>query len=215
MKSRWIVCCVLCMASPVRAALLLNEVLDRMERNQSQLEDVSFDFVERIHQGDFPEQRVSGKVQARKPHSLRVEQTAPEKLVLVTRGETVSVYMPAQKQQLTGDWKAWVRQSRFPLPLIDFLGTFTPERWRSHYKVFFGGYDHHLYELRFKPLNPGELPVTLWISDDTFLPARGRMDDNGSQVELDLNGVRPNTHMDPALFVPTVPDGTAIVPIKF
>src|SRR5205823_2872313 len=100
------------------------------------------------------------------PHALRVVQTAPQKQILISDGVTLWLYTPSQKQQLKGDWKAWLKQSHFPLPLIDFVGTLSPERWRSHYTVYFGGLEGHLYKLRFKPNRPDDLPLTLWVSDE-------------------------------------------------
>ena len=186
-----------------------------MEQAQKNLTDVRFEFVQRVRQGDFPEQRVAGEVFVKRPGLLRVVQKTPEKQVLISDGTTFWLYAPAQKQQLKGDWKAWLKQSGFPLPLIDFVGTFTPELWRSQYKVMFGGYQEPLYELRFEPLHGGVMPLTLWISEESFLPARGRLQDPGVSVEVLLKGMQPNTELKPSLFVPRVPEGTEEIPVTF
>jgi len=57
---RWgFLLCLSISASPSQAALLLNDVLSRMETAQTNLKDVSFDFVQSARQGKLPEQHNS------------------------------------------------------------------------------------------------------------------------------------------------------------
>jgi chaperone LolA len=212
--ARWILLSFL-LGAPAWGALPLTQVLDRMEQAQLALEDARFEFSQKMTQGDFPEQRVTGEVQIKKPQSLRVVQTSPDKQVLISDGETFWLYSPAQNQQLTGDWKAWLKRSQFPLPLIDFLGTFTPERWRSQYRVLFGGHQDKEYELRFKPLKPGLQPLTLWVSEDTFLPVRGRLTGDQMRIDVTLKNVKTNTGLAASVFSTAVPAGTQEVPLTF
>jgi chaperone LolA len=206
---------LLVFAAPVRAALPLTQVLDRMEQAQLALQDAKFDFQQKVTQGDFPEQRITGEVQVKKPQSLKVVQTSPDKQVLISDGDSFWLYTPAQNQQITGDWKAWLKQSNFPLPLIDFIGSFTPERWRSQYRVLFGGHRDHLYELQFKPLRPDVQPLTLWISEETFLPVRGMLKGHQMRVEVTLKNLKTNTGLEAKAFAPNVPAGTQEVPLTF
>jgi outer membrane lipoprotein-sorting protein len=202
-------------ATPLHAALTLDEVLAKMDQTQQSLEDVSFQFVQRTRRGELPEERTAGEVWAKKPTGLRVVQTVPQKQVLVTDGKTFWLHTPSQKQQLKGDWQAWVQRSRFPLPLIDFMGTLSPEHWRSRYKVLFGGYEKPLYKLLFKPLKPEDAALTLWVSEENFLPARGQMQEESFQVDVDLKNLKINSHPIDGLFKPKVPAGTEEIPVHF
>ncbi len=211
---RWVLITLLSLPSSADAALVLSDILENMEQKQSALSDVSFDFVQTVKQGSLPAQRTAGQVKVKKPHALRVDQKSPDKQTLVSDGKTFWLYSPAAQQQLKGNWQAWLEQSKFPLPLLDFLGTFTPERWRTQYKVLFGGYANGLYELQFKPLHADDLPVTLWISEETFLPAKGRLTNQGAQIDVEIKGMRVNTGLDAKVFIPKVPTGTTVVPIQ-
>jgi outer membrane lipoprotein carrier protein len=217
MNSTWrVVLLLVALAGSVFAeALPLPEVLAKMEAQQQALQDVRFDFVQTSKQGDFPAQRVTGEVQAKKPQRLRVEQKSPDKQTLISDGKTLWLYMPGQKQQLKGDWNAWLKKSRFPSLLLDMIGSFTPERWRRDYEVFFGGYENALYELQFKPKRPDVLPLTIWISEDNFLPARGQLNDQGSRIEVELKKVQINTGIKDGAFKSRVPSGTAEIPVTF
>jgi len=134
---------------------------------------------------------------------------------MISDGETFWLYSPAQNQQLKGRWKAWLERSHFPVLLLDFIGTFTPERWRKQYKVLYGEYANNEYELRFLPLSTDDPPVTLWISDETFLPVRGRLERTGSRIEVTLSEMKINTGLDDALFKPKLPANTPEIPIQF
>ena len=197
------------------AALPLPEVLNHMEAQQQSIQDLNFNFVERIQAGGFPEQRTVGEVQFKSPHNLRVTQKTPDKQILVSDGTTFWLYSPAQQQQLTGSWSAWVKQSHFPLPLIDWAGTLTPERWRTRYTVYFAGFHDSLYELHFQPKQPGDVPITLWISEKTFLPVSGRMDQEGSTIQVTLQDMKLNPGLAASVFQLHVPQGTPTIPVQF
>jgi outer membrane lipoprotein-sorting protein len=197
------------------AALPLPEVLNRMEAQQQSIQDLNFKFVERIQAGGLPDQRTVGEVQFKSPHSLRVTQKTPEKQILVSDGTTFWLYSPIQQQQLTGSWSAWVKQSHFPLPLIDWAGTLTPERWRSRYTVYYGGFHDRIYELRFQPKQAGDVPITLWVSEKTFLPVGGRMDQAGSTIQITLQDMKLNPGLAASVFQLHVPAGTPTIPVQF
>src|SRR5215210_6056085 len=115
----------LSLATPSRAVLPLGDVLSRMEQTQRSVQDVTFTFVEHVRQGNV-QGKITGLVQMKKPQLLRVVQETPQQQVIITDGKSLSLYFPAQKQLLKGDWKAWVEHTKFPLVLLDFIGAFSP-----------------------------------------------------------------------------------------
>jgi outer membrane lipoprotein-sorting protein len=207
---------VLFLARPVYAAMPLPEVLDRMDKAQMALNDATFQYVQLTKRGSLPNERTGGEVQIKRPRSLRVVQTTPSRQIVTTDGQTLWLYSPSQQQLLKGDWNAWLKISRFPIVLIDVLGTLTPENWRTRYKALFGGYHDKRYEIHFKPVRPGDYPVTLWVSEETFLPVKGELADESLKVQVEIKGVETNTGLQAQLFEPPkVPAGTAEVPIAF
>ena len=199
----------------VHGALTLSEVLDRMGAQQKTIQDVTFKFDERIQRGDFPADRISGVVEFKQPHALKVLQKVPDAQVLISNGTTFWLYSPAQQQELTGNWPAWVKQSHFPLPLLDWVGTLSPDRWKSQYTVLFGGYQDSEYELHFKPNRAGDWPLTLWVSERNFLPLRGSMQQEGITIQVTLQAIKINTGLKEENFTPNVPAGTTQIPVHF
>ena len=186
-----------------------------MDAEHRSIQDVTFRFDERVQRGDFPAETVSGTVKYRQPHALRVDQKGPNAQRLISDGATFWLYSAAQKQEVTGDWPTWVQQSHFPLPLLEWAGTLSPDHWKSRYTVLFGGYRAPEYELHFKPLLAGDAPLTLWISEQTFLPVRGAMQLDGTSIQVTLHDIRLNSGLAASVFTSRVPAGTERIPLHF
>lgn len=195
--------------------LLLNEVLDRVEKTQATIQDLEGRYVERLQHGNLPEQVFRGEISVKRPQRIRLDQERPEKQTLISDGTTLWLYMPAQQQLLTGDWNAWLRATRFPIEALDFVGHFSPERWRRHFHVLFEGYDPPFYKLLFQPLKPGDPDLTVWISENSFLPARIQMRQEDLRAEVSFQRLKPNVALRDRFFQPHVPSGTANVPLNF
>jgi outer membrane lipoprotein-sorting protein len=204
-------------ASLAQAAplLVLSEILDRMARAQESVQGFSCDFVERLQRGSLPEEKLHGRIYAKAPQYLRVDQEGAGKRRVISDGRTVSVYMPAQNQILTGDWQAWLKATGFPVDALNFVGNVSPARWRSRYQVFLEGSEPHRYRLRFRPVDAREHPLTVWISDESFLPVRIELQDAQMTADVKLKDLKVNVPLSGRLFTIHAPPGTATVPLTF
>ncbi len=156
----------------------------------------------------------SGTLSFKKPYLLKVDQRLPEKQSLMTDGQSLTIYSPAAGQVMTVDWKSWVRQTHFPVLLLSFVGDFPVSQWPQRYTILFAGYDQHLYKILCKPLQAKDSPVTLWVSDQTFLPVRGRLVDDSGTMDIDFKDFKMNTSLPAASFQLKIPAGTPRVPLS-
>jgi len=195
-------------------ALPLPGVLARIQQAQQAIRTIQFNFKERLLRPEFGAETISGRVAFRRPYLLRLDQKKPQAQRLISDGKRFWLYTPAAAQQLTGDWASWVKRSAFPEPLLSFVGDFPAEEWSPRYHIFFGGYDRNLYKIILRPKTAQEVPLDLWVSDETFLPVRGRFVTAPQTVDIFFSDLKINPELEKDLFEPRVPPGTASVPLS-
>ncbi len=194
------------------APLPLAAVLERMEQTRETLQDVQFVYEGWIEPGSLAQKKVAGRVSARRPHYLRIVQRLPERQEIVSDGKKVWIYSPSLRQQLVGDWKAWLRHTHLPLPLLTWMETLSQQERAGRYEIHEGGYENHLYRLIYHAVHPEDASFTMWISEDTFLPIRGRMD-TVNVTDVSIRDLQTNQGLETSLFDPSVPEGIAVISV--
>lgn len=190
--------------------LTLDDVLSQIQEAQQGVSQLRFSFQQR-RSGVQSLTRV-GTVLFRTPDQLRVEQLRPEKQVLVSDGDRVTVYMPAQQQAIDASWNEWAKSSAFPDLLLKTMHGFNPNEWRKDYDILFGGHDGTSYELIFKPHSSALPKLTLWVSDRTFWPVRARWNQPDGLYDVTINSLVPNVRLKDEAFKLKLPSGTARIP---
>lgn len=193
--------------------LTLDEVLEEIGRTQDNLQDFHAGFVETIQPKGQAATKIRGTLSVGRPFRLRVDQKAPERQTLVSDGADVRLYTPAAGQEIVGKWKNWAKHSGFPAPVLGMLGEYPVGKWSEDYTVLFGGHEQGAYKVILKPRTPDVATLELWVSDETFLPTRGRMANATRTTDIRFDNVRMNVGLKESHFTLDVPKGTAVVPM--
>jgi outer membrane lipoprotein-sorting protein len=193
--------------------LPLTDVLSRVEAAQQSLQDVQFDFVESWSGTPAQVPPMRGRFTFKKPHFLRIDEKKPDEQTIVSDGEHLEIYTPAAEQKLEGSWKKYLQSAQLPLPLLTFTNDFSVSSWSTEYDVLFGGHENGLYRLDFRPKSKNVEPLTLWISDETFLPRRGEIRRPAGLLRVEMSNLRQNISVGDSSFHLKIPKGTAVVPL--
>jgi outer membrane lipoprotein-sorting protein len=198
-----------------RAELTLDQLMQHITETESSIQDIRFRYVLHAREGQF-QGRTSGELMLKKPSQLRIAQSKPEKLTILTDGAKLWLYSARQQQVLIGDWARWVQASKFPLTLMNVIGAFGAGSWKQRYQGYFEGHEDGQYKVRFVNNIPdAEPPVVIWFSDKTFLPQRGDLFARGYTAQVRLSEIRTNQAVPDSFFRPQFPAGTVEVPVSF
>jgi outer membrane lipoprotein-sorting protein len=185
-----------------------------MDHAQRTVQDIQFKYVMHARQGQF-QGRTQGELELKKPSQLKLRQTSPEKLTIFTDGKTLWLYSPKQKQVLKGDWADWVTRSRFPLPLMNFIGAFGSGSWQQDYESKLEAHEDRQYIIVFTPKKPDANTVVLYLSDETFLPSRGDLAGRTISAQVRIKEIHTNRGLKEGELIPHWPPGTTEVPVTF
>lgn len=199
---------------PLHAAdLISQDVLSSIEKAQEGLQDLRGEFLEIVKLPQQEPQKRRGRFFFKKPHSLKVDELAPQRQSLLSDGSTFQLFTPKAQQVLTGDWLAWVSRTEFPEPFFSFLGTLPVSAWEENYQVLFRGKEEGTYSFLLKPKQAAQATLELWVSEATFLPIRGRMTSKLRSTEMRFDGLQMNTMIPDAEFRLKLPKGTSVTPV--
>jgi len=186
-------------------------ILESMKKANEGIHDLYFHYVEIQHSGDM--NRISsGEVFIRRPHDLRLVQNDPEEMIVKSDGKTVWIYSPAEGQELVGSWTRWLKMSSLPLPALGFLDG--KQDWAKKFEASLEDDNGSQLRLKLVPKSRGNLPVTLWIDKNSWLPVRGRLGEGEEFSEIQSSGMKVNAGLNPDLFQLQVPERTAVIPIQ-
>src|SRR5438270_13774674 len=95
-----------------------------MRSSESSVKTLEFLYIQEMRSSLASEVRTSsGTVYLRKPKQLRIEQSGPERQLIVSSGKAVYVYTQRFKQVLQDSWDRWFSKNTFFPGLSGFSGT--------------------------------------------------------------------------------------------
>ncbi|OQX06963.1 MAG: hypothetical protein BWK76_25495 [Desulfobulbaceae bacterium A2] len=218
--------CLLLLASAAPAAAeSLEEQVGGIEQYYSSLRSLRFNFQQLSHSGGS--QRVgkgSGVLYKDRSHDpgkvrgmMRWDYQEPEPQVIVSDGETIAVYSPADRQMLVSSAAGLETDILYRLFLReqDQLGDFNVA-WSAPEQA---GTVGELRKLRLEPRlpHPQIREVVLWFDHGYRIQRLRMLDQFGGETSLILDQIRENPLADSspeqirALFQLTPPEGTEII----
>ena len=215
----------LCTAFPVAAAAgknskeskkIVEEVLAGVERLDSELESLSFDFVQTLRMTETGlEQSVEGKLRYQKPDRIRIDYLKPRVQEAYADSEFIQVYTPADNLVVRGDWKQWRKRQGGISHLLQF-GDYAKLLRRhkievSSYEV--PGSTESWYDVELIPKKKKDRIYSLRIlfAKDTFLPRRTELMIEESRFIVELNNVKKNPKFKKGIFDFVAPAGAQVV----
>jgi outer membrane lipoprotein carrier protein len=206
-------------ASLCAAPAALDDVLKRMERAEKEVKTLSFRFTQTAHLLVTDEkQQIKGEAHFKRPDKFRVEHAVPRKQIVVSDGETLWLYNPAQEQVVVDSWKNWAESAGFPKGLTPFQmnPADMQKRYRFTLEDTVGSGKERRSVLRLEPIDPGPWPykIRLWI-DEAGLPARTELESQSVKTVTQISNVKINPPLKDALFVFAPPRGVDVLKPPF
>ncbi len=194
----------------------LEAFLSRMEKADKELQSLSFQFTQTaVLTVTGQKETIRGTALFRKPSKFRVEHKSPRPQTVVSDGEPLRFYNPAQNQVVTDRWDNWTRSAGFPQGLMPF-GTDTAglrEKYEMvlEKKVRAPGGEGAV--LKLSPRRPGPWPYTfrLWVDGTTGIPFRTELDSESVKTVTEIAKTRVNPDLADDLFVFEAPEGAEVL----
>ena len=216
MNRAWVAGALLVLAPGALFALTPAELQTRMAQADAALKTVSFDYVQELRSEAASEaRRSSGTASIRKPRSLRIEQTDPERQLVVSDGHSVYVYTPRFHQVLKDSWKHWLSQNLFFPGLSGFSDTLKKLEedytWEILGEVQLRGEKTLALRLK-KNGTPGE-SLDLWVGASDFIPRRSEVVSGTLKLSTTLTELRKNPDLAAGLFKFNKPKDARVIAV--
>ena len=167
-------------------------------------------FSSRIRQG-------SGTMVFRKPGRMRWDYVTPDYQVLISDGETISMYFAKNRQMIVSDAKEYL-QSDVTYSFFTGNGNILKDFEVSGSDIYPEPENAFLIKMSPKSVHPQVASIYLWINHDTFLITHMQILDHFDTVtdlffdNIKINSDRyGNSVINDDLFVFKPPDGTEII----
>ena len=151
-----------------------------------------------------------------KPRNFRIEQSEPDRQIIVASGKSVFVYTPKFKQALKDSWKRWAKKNSFFPGLFGSSETFEHLEknflWEIGQVEALGG--EKVLKVALK--ESGSLTdegLSLWLGAEDFVPRKAEFKSGGLSLVTTLFSLELNPKLDPGLFRFTPPKGTTVVQV--
>ncbi len=189
--------------------LTLEQILDRIEKHYTgksfQAEFIQESTIKAMDITDF----ASGKIFVRYPGMMRWEYENPEKQVIITDGQKLWIYKPADNQVMTGSAPAFFSDGKGASFLSDI------KLIRQKFKIIReNSKDDFFYELKLQPLEK-TLDVTdirLSVTKNTFTVIRIiTYNSYGDENRIEFTNHQFDVKLDESLFSFEIPPGADVV----
>lgn len=185
----------------------LDDLLDAMDKQEETVSTIKFNFEQRLiiaYSGEM--QRIVGKAYFKKPMSVRVENTKPEKNIFITNGKDAWYYSPALKQVMKGAWD----------DIADNAGSFFQgilnangylQDLKDRYTLIYEGKEDswHVLSMHPKEERKNYFSMKLWIDDRDFFPYKTELVMNAMTIRTEISKVKFNKNLSDTLFTFEIP----------
>lgn len=202
-------------ASSARA-LTVGELQEKMRSSESSVRTMQFRYVQEMRSSLANEVRISsGTVYLRKPRDLRIEQSGPERQLIVASGKSVFVYTPRFKQVLKDSWDRWIERNTFFPGLSGFSDTLQKltrdYRWEIRGDGEIDGEKTLQVTLHRKGEGEPADHLDLWLGEADFIPRKTELVSGTLKLTTTVAALRVNPGLDAGLFKFEPPAGTGTI----
>lgn len=200
----------------VSYAASLDEVVDRLEIAEKEVQSLQFDFVQTTTLslgGKSSESR--GTATFQRPNRFRVELSAPGTQTYISNGKQFWVYLPDRDQALKGSMDNWARFSGFPQGLTPFQMKVAEMKNKYNFSL---AEEQDGSVLTLSPKEAGVYPyrLRLWVDMTTGVARQTALDSENLTAVVRVQNVKVNPRADAPLFRFVPPKGTEVLemPLK-
>lgn len=147
----------------------LNDVLAKMEQVNSKMQDMQFDYVQRLKYTDIDEeQSAQGQIKYKDRNHICIYQKAPQEQYIYVDGSKITTYVPDNKQAIVENWKNLLNNDELLMTIIDFNKNW--KAFKKNHIIELNNETQTAYVLVVKSKNP-KLNWTMYLdlNKDTFL----------------------------------------------
>lgn len=202
----------LCAMASLSAAQTVEEVLTRLEKAETEVQRLSFDFSQTtriVITGESVESR--GSALFERPNRFRVEQKAPSPQIIVGDGRDLWFHLPQRNQVIHDSMENWAASAGFPKGLTPFR--FQVGEMKEKYRFVLDKADPHTPVILLSPADPHALPYTirLWIDLKTGVARRTELSSASVTATTDVKNLHINGPLPRDAFVFRPPKGTDVL----
>ncbi len=198
-------------------ALSLEAVLGRMERAETEVRGLRFDFTQTTRLTLTGESvRSEGSASFERPNRFRVEQRSPQRQTIVSDGKDLWFYSPSRGQVMRDSMQNWARSAGFPQGLTPFR--MDVGEMRRKYAFALDSADPKTPTLKLSPVDTAALPYTLrvWVDMATGLPKKTELSSSSVTAMTEVRNARVNPAFTADTFSFRPPAGTDVIaPLDF
>lgn len=183
----------------------LNDVLMKMEQVNMQMQDMQFDYVQKLKYRDVDEEQTTkGTIKYRDKNHICLYQKPPQEQYIYVDGSKITTYVPANKQAIVENWKNLLNNDELLMTIIDFN-----KNWKTFKKNHIIELDSETetdYVLFIKSKNPAlNWIMYIELNKESFLMDTATYSNKNYTVNINLTnyGIDNNFSDDVFKFKPT------------
>ncbi len=192
---------------PNAQGLTLDELLEKIDRKDTLIADIKFNFLQEIKISLTQEKyQISGSAVYKKPDKLYLKTETTEKApfpeqTVVLDGQKIWIYTPKYKQVIIEKWsdKGGLNKYGFvPEELFGYVDSV--KKLDKNYELEYLGTEDNLYLLLLKAKKKKGIEIKFYISPDTYLPIKTELDAGTVKVVTEIKDIEINTKVEDEYF---------------
>lgn len=204
-------------ANEVKQAVLLDEILKKMDEADSKITDISFSFSQEILITLTQEKsNITGEAIFKKPDLFKIEHSKPEKQIVISDGKKIFFYQKEFNQVMIDDWKSLSDKGNFPKGIFNFSSTIS--ELKNNYIFLLSEKDetekYHVLLLILKS-QPKDIKIKLWVSKETYLCEKTEMSSETVISTVTISDIKTNKDIKNSVFRFKIPKGAQIISSPF
>ena len=183
----------------------LNDILMKMEQVNMQMQDMQFDYVQKLKYKDVDEEQTTkGTIKYRDKNHICLYQKPPQEQYIYVDGSKITTYVPANKQAIVENWKNLLNNDELLMTIIDFNKNW--KVFKKNHIIELDGETETDYVLFIKSKNPAlNWIMYIELNKESFLMDTATYSNKNYTVNINLTnyGIDNNFSDDVFKFKPT------------
>ncbi|MBN1384119.1 MAG: outer membrane lipoprotein carrier protein LolA [Elusimicrobia bacterium] len=194
----------------------LDDILQKMEKTDSEITDLSFSFEQEILIVITNEKSsITGEAVFKKPNLFKIEHIKPEEQTVISDGKKIFFYQKEFNQVMIDDWNSFTTRGGFPDGIFNFSSTISDLKKTYDISLLDDEAKHHVLLLKMKEKQSQDIEIKLWVSKENSIVEKTEMQTETVATTVTISKIKTNKNIKNSVFRFKLPKGAQIITSPF